>query len=203
MMLSNSQAERCHANQLFGCSSVDRSVDIWEVPELWHAVCRLSEVTGGCRGEASSLDVMTWLHSSEAEILTAMYCKTDMLRGVSSEVLLKEDSLVEARCREAFQAVQRFETSHTIDVQVSLACNSVWASVQAPHHLIWNRPSFMLQHALCEIFDMWPTRNCAHYRDAGSLQHSDALGVHPVPEATQLLAAWPLEHQDILLHVFD
>ncbi len=81
--------------------------------------CRLSEVTGGSRGEASSLDVLTWLHSSEAEVLTAMYCKTDMLRGLSSEVLLNEDSLVEPRCSEAFQAVQRFETSHALNVQVA------------------------------------------------------------------------------------
>lgn len=80
--------------------------------------CRLVEATGGCRAEASSLQVLTWLHSREAELMTAMYCKTDMLRGLSSEVLLHEDSLVESRCREAFQAVQRFETSHHLDDQV-------------------------------------------------------------------------------------
>ena len=84
----------------------------------WVQSCRLVEVTGGCRAEASSLEVLTWLHSRETEVMTAMYCKTDMLRGLSSEVLLNEDSLVESRCREAFQAVQRFEASHTLDVQV-------------------------------------------------------------------------------------
>lgn len=79
----------------------------------WHAPMTLKDIPQGCRIEAAALDVVRWLTSSQAENALERFHgrgTTDSPnRNVPSDAFFRDDSLIQARCAEAFAAVSRFE----------------------------------------------------------------------------------------------
>jgi pentatricopeptide repeat domain-containing protein 1 len=79
----------------------------------WSGPFVLQDVPQGCRIEAPAAEVVSWLQTGSAEWPLSVLSETaESPRGVPRDLFFHEDSVVEARCAEAYAAVRQFEAAY-------------------------------------------------------------------------------------------
>lgn len=77
----------------------------------WSAPLELVDIAQGCRIEGAAAEVAEWVRTPPVERAASGFAmREESPRNLHRDAYFHEDSLVEARCAEAFAAVRRFES---------------------------------------------------------------------------------------------
>lgn len=98
----------------------------------WGSPFTLCDVPQGCRIEASAADAAEWLGTPAAEAaLAAFGTRLESPAAAARDAFFQEDSLVEARCAEAFSAVGRFEAAYAAAMAAAAAAEGAFEGTPA------------------------------------------------------------------------